>query len=492
MLGWFQRSWALTAVLEDARLAPAAVGPLDNAGWSVALDGDTAVVGVPSVGGPEAAVVFARDAQGSWVEQARLTPGSGVLASGFGLAVALDGDTAVIGAPHAAGKGAAYVFVRSADGSWLLQATLVGRDTDDGDQLGTAVIVAGDTVLIGAPNADVGTIRAGAVYAFKRDAAGAWAEQAKFSSSDYRTGDKFGCALAMSGPLVLVGAYYDDDGLGAAFVFAQDAGGNWVEQAKLTAGDTAVGDRFGHAVALSDATALVGAYRHNAGRGAVYVFTQDAGGSWQPQAKLTASDGGDEHKFGTSLTMQGNLAVIGAPYDGDGGNPTGSAYVFAQDGMGTWHERVRLAALDAQPGDNFGYAVALNGRALLVGAYGVDHPAAVDGGAAYLFTAPDVLVDVTPLGPTSVPAGGTFAYRVQLMNRTAVPLSVQAAVLGRAPGGAEVVLQGPVTLTLNPGEVKVQSFAQTLPPGFTGEFELVGQVVTAMTWVEDAVSYTVP
>lgn len=214
-----------------------------------------------------------------WTQQAELTASG---ANNFGISVAVDGSTAVVGArtngPNST-LGAAYVFVESG-GTWSQQAELTASDGATDDQFGYSVAVSGSTIVVGAP-------------------------QHPFS-------------LGGSGP-------------GKAYVFVEN-GGTWSQQAELKASDGAVGDSFGYSVAASGGAAVVGAPGHmigsNQAQGAVYVFAP-SGGTWSQQAELTAADGSRYNGFGTSVGVSGGTALAGAPSHEVGSNGAqGAAYVF--------------------------------------------------------------------------------------------------------------------------------------------------------------------
>ena len=333
------------------------------------------------------------------LQQAELTAADGADGDQFGYAVAVGGDTAVIGAPFhdtagMADEGAAYVYTRSG-GVWNLQAELTAADGAPGDQFGYAVAYSQDTVLVGAPGHDAaGRSNAGAVYAFVRTG-GSWAQQAKLTdtvSADAEF-DELGYSVALDGETALIGAPFRHGALGhgAAWVFTRVGGSwsAWTAQPVLTAADGASGDRFGYTVALSGDTALIGAPRHSVfgtyQAGAAYAFVR-TGGSWAQQAKLTAADGAYEDQFGSSVALSGDAALIGSPYrDSLGEADAGAAYAFARSG-GTWTEQQALIAGDREnPDDRLGSAVALSGDTALVGAPGWDSELAAGAGAAYFF-----------------------------------------------------------------------------------------------------------
>ena len=225
-------------------------------------------------------------------------------------------------------------------------------------------------------------------------------QQAELTASDGAAGDQFGFSIALSGDgnTAVVGAFgHTVNGnvyQGAAYVFT-NSGGNWSQQAELSASDGAAGDWFGDSVALSGDgnTAVLGASGHavngNQIQGAAYVFTNSAG-SWSQQQELTASDGEYEDEFGISVAMSsdGNTALVGAyAHTVNGNRYQGAGYVFTNS-AGSWSQQAELTASDGVYDDEFGISVALSsdGNTALVGA--LFHT--VNGnryqGAAYVFT----------------------------------------------------------------------------------------------------------
>jgi hypothetical protein len=323
----------------------------DRFGNSVSVSGDTVVVGalVAEVGGnygQGAAYVFYRNQGGpdGWGQVAKLTAADGAEMDEFGYSVSVDGDTAVVGADFAdaggnANQGAAYVFYRDQGGlgAWGQVAKLTAVDGAAFDWFGYSVSVSGEAAVVGALMADVGgNANQGAAYVFYRDQGGAdaWGQAAKLTAADGASNDQFGKSVSVDGDTALVGAKYADIGAdqGAAYVFYRDQGGlgAWGQVAKLTAADGAAGDQFGFYVSVSGDTAVVGApyadFLYGANAGAAYVFYREGGGAdaWGQVAKLTADDGTESDYFGYSVSVDGDTAVVGAIYAGVGG----AAYVF--------------------------------------------------------------------------------------------------------------------------------------------------------------------
>jgi Bacterial Ig domain/FG-GAP repeat len=329
----------------------------DHFGWSASLGGDTIVVGayLAYAGGNAnqgAAYIFYRDQGGpdAWGQVAKLTAADGAAGDHFGQSVSLSGDTVVVGADYAdvggnVDQGTAYVFYRDqgSPDAWGQVAKLTAADGATGDRLGWSVSLNGDTVVVGAPFADVGgNADQGAAYAFYRDQGGpdAWGQVAKLTAADGAYDDRFGVSAALSADTVVVGAHMADvggnAGQGAAYVFYRDQGGPgaWGQVAKLTAADGTAGDRFGVSAVVDGDAAVVGAdfaqAGGNWGRGAAYAFYRNHGGpdAWHLAAKLTAADSAWADQFGWSVTASGGTVVDGAPFAEVGGIlRRGAAYV---------------------------------------------------------------------------------------------------------------------------------------------------------------------
>jgi hypothetical protein len=229
---------------------------------------------------------------------AKLTASDGAALDEFGTSVAVSGDTVVVGAPFDRiggnkDQGSAYVFVKPGSG-WTTTSTftakLTASDGAGGDRFGSSVAVSGDTVVVGAPRADIGVPadNRGAAYVFVKPSGG-WSnmtETAKLTASDGAVDDQFGYSVAISGDTVVVGAPLAEIGSntnqGAAYVFVKPSAGwsDMTETAKLTASDGAADDYFGFSVAISGDTVVVGAPRDDIGgntnQGSAYVFGSGA------------------------------------------------------------------------------------------------------------------------------------------------------------------------------------------------------------------------
>ncbi len=359
----------------------------DHFGCSVAISGDTALVGAyDAADSAGKAYVYVRSGT-TWMQQAVLTAADGRSGDQFGVAVALSGDTALIGADGAAlkpglGQGAAYIFVRSG-ASWTQQQKLTASDPADFDHFGSAVALSGDTALVGVPHDLVDDhANQGSVYVFARSGT-AWSQQAHLTASDGAAADWFGYAVALSGDIALVGAAVDDIAAqydqGSAYIFTRN-GAVWTQSAKLTVAEGMKEDRLGYAVALAGDTALVSAVNVDSGKSAVYVFV-GSGSSWNRQAQWTVAGGANYDNFGQSVALAGEMALVGArPTNGS----LGSAYPFTRTD-GAWLQEAQLFASDGTSSDQFGSSVSLSGPWALVGAPNATVGSHLYQGAAYLY-----------------------------------------------------------------------------------------------------------
>ncbi|WP_437317615.1 cadherin-like beta sandwich domain-containing protein [Sorangium sp. So ce385] len=382
--------------VQQAYLKPSTADVNDDFGYSLSLSGDTLAVS-------------ARGEDSS--------------------ATGVNGNQANNGAP---GSGAVYVFRRSG-GTWSQEAYLKASNTDAQDQFGHAVALAGDTLVVGAPGEDSGSTgvnggqggavvsQTGAAYVFTR-AGATWAQQAYLKASNTGAGDAFGTSVAISGDTIAVGATGEASaatgvngvqtdnaapGSGAVYVFAR-AGTTWSQQAYLKASNTGAGDAFGASVAISahalavgatgEASAATGANGAQAddsapGSGAVYVFTR-SGTSWSQHTYLKASNAESGDAFGASVSIDNDFLAVGAPgedsssaawgwLESDNGAPgSGAAYLFERGG-GVWSQDAYIKASNTGASDAFGARLALSGTTLLVAAASEDSSATgVDGDGA--------------------------------------------------------------------------------------------------------------
>jgi hypothetical protein len=290
----------------------------------------------------------------------------------FGESVAISGDTAVVGAPGddttAWDQGSAYVFVRSG-ATWSMQQRLLAQDAAANDHFGYSVAISGETVVVGAPGDNS---LAGSAYVFVRNGT-SWTQQQKLGMPGGAGGERFGYSVALSGETVVVGAPYSN----AAQIWTR-SNGVWNKNQDLKANWTlnaGVAAAFGHSVAISGSVVVVGdpfqIVDSRPSQGAAYVFVLDLTLGTSTQHRLTASDGAAGDLFGWSVALSGSRLVVGAPLGDASGCATcntGAAYVFARNGGTTWSPEQKLIANDGASGDWFGRSVAISGSTVAVGA----------------------------------------------------------------------------------------------------------------------------
>jgi PKD repeat protein len=282
-------------------------------GVSVSVCGDTALIGAcfDDDNGVDSgsAYIFTSDGT-TWTQQQKLLASDGTSYDKFGYSVALDENTALVGAEFIS----AYVFIHEEDG-WSQQAILTPSGGATYDALGNPVAISNDTALFG-------------TYVFTVTS-GNWSQQAHLIGSDTQPYDHFGWSGDLDGNTAVIGAPFDDDvgvNSGTVFVFTRN-GDTWSQQAKLHAFDGYDSDLFGFSVSIDEDQVFVGAADKNGGRGAGYGFLRQ-GTEWIEEGKATASDGAPSDYFGWSIDLKSDIVVIGAHYDDDQGPDSGSAYVF--------------------------------------------------------------------------------------------------------------------------------------------------------------------
>jgi uncharacterized repeat protein (TIGR01451 family) len=480
----------------QAYLLPPYVTADDRFGRTVSISGDTVLVGAPlddRPGGANlgSAYAFARSG-GFWAEQQFLHPSDGATDDNFGAAVAVDGDTAVVGSPlhdspAGADAGAVYVFVRAGT-AWTEQQKLAASDAAAANSFGSSVSISGDTIVVGAPRADTGGgVDAGAAYVFLRSGI-TWTEQQKLVASDGTAGDLFGSFVSIDGDTAVIGAPGDDpvaNNEGSAYAFVR-SGSTWTQQQKLIAPDASAQDLFGAAVSIAGNTTVIGAPAADgvsASAGAAYVFLR-SGAVWSFQQKLAASDGLTDDEFGIGVSLSADTALVGAR-KGDGAVPdTGASYVYVRSGV-SWSEQQKLLAPDGAADDAFGTAVSVDGDQAAVGAPLDDTVGGPDSGTVHMFlriSIADLAVTKTDGQATAAP-GEQITYTIVVSN--AGPEAVTgAAVSDTVPAALQAVTW---TCSASPGSSCTPSGAgnindaANLLVGGTATYLLTGTVDIAAT-----------
>ena len=320
---------------ETARITLSAMhGPPDGFGAALAADGELVLIGAPGLDdGTGAAILYHRDAGGEWREAARLMPEGAGADAGFGRAVALDGNVAVVAAPgDGDGAGAVYVFTRSGD-SWSQGGRFPGEEGANG--LGTAIALDGTTLL--ASTASSFEQPEVAVHAFRLDRASGALESLGVLNPGDDLGERhgFGSTLAARGGRAFIGAPFAN-GTGRVLVFIPDAGtGEWARSGALAAFDAESFTQFGATIGFEGDDLWVGAPGSDRGQGSLYRFVSDGAGGWNSVVKSTREGLGDFPSFGSSLALAGDVSVVGA---GGIDSRAGGAVLRERGADGEWTE----------------------------------------------------------------------------------------------------------------------------------------------------------
>lgn len=366
-------------------------------GYSVATQGDIMVVGAPYDDGVAnnagAAFVHGRNVGGAnaWGLIKRLEPnGADVIRDEFGSSVAIDGDTIVVGARDDGSTlqeyGKVYIYQRDQGGAdnWGEVTTVRATQLGSYQNFGESVAIEGDTLVVGAGfDQDDG-----AAYVFERDQGGTdnWGPITRIRPQFLSTDARFGADVDISGDVIAVGA--PDDRLanlggfavpmGSVFLYERNEGGpnNWGEIRRVVASDRSQGDRFGDRISIDGDRLAVGAYRRGvitSRKGAVYISERDEGGvdNWGEVIKLSAPDAAEDDLFGRDVLLQGDRLLVGATFDDDGAQDSGSVYEFDRNlpTADSWGVVKKLQAFDPALGDLFGFAIAADGSTIVVGAH---------------------------------------------------------------------------------------------------------------------------
>ncbi len=352
----------------------------DWLGYAVATSGEWLLAGAPydDLGGGNSGSVAAYRLTGGTPEQVDLlAPDDGHRGMYFGMSLAISGEHCAIGAPwdddRGHRSGSAYVFRWNGE-RWVQEAKLVAPDGAAEDRFGYSVAIDGGRIAVGARWDDDRGENCGSVHLFERDGE-EWTPVEKLVPEQAGTGDEFGISVALSGDRLAVGAFGDPlqgPQSGAAYVFhRRDI--RWVPEARLLASDAAKGDGFGLCVALDGPTCVVGApWKGDATEtgGAVYVFER-AGETWPQRARLDPRTPVAGGHFGRSVSLSAGCILVGAPYGGARPARSGAAFLYRRV-EGRWKRLGELPRPRSEAQDGFGWAVAISGERIAVGARGLD------------------------------------------------------------------------------------------------------------------------
>jgi hypothetical protein len=460
----------------------------DQAGFSVAIDSNWAMSGAArsdTIFSNAGKVLVYHRTNGNWSLVQTLVSGDPQTQGDFGWSLDLSGDRAIVGAfseaEASAIAGAAYVFERSGS-SWAQTAQLFGDTTESA--FAHSVAISGDYAVVGAPYAPPPTfVGAGLVFVYRRDSLGAWLRDTTLHASDAIPNIDFGMSVAIDDDVIVVGAKKGVVGGtiigGAAYVFRR-SGSVWAQETKLTALDAHYHDYFGTSVSVSGDTAIVGADgddEKGTDAGAAYVFERDSLGVWQQVHKImpAALTAGDE--FGAAVSIDDRWAIAGAWLAGANDSHKGAAWMYHRDNS-FWGEASMLAPQFISHGATFGASVSISGTCAIVGAPNHSPQGQLKVGAAYIgcATVPgvedfhlDIICCWQPPTPNPQPAAATIQYR---NGGTAQRIGRRRVELV-SPNGRVTESVSARTIVLSPGEsISERVVMQIEPPLQLGRHEL--------------------
>ena len=350
----------------------------DRFGYSIAIDNGIVAVGAYHDDGNSGSAYLFNASTGAQI--AKLLPSDGAGSDFFGVSIAIDNSVVAVGAfghdDNGDNSGSAYLFDISDPKTPVQIAKLLPNDAAAGDWFGFSIALDNGTVAVGAPYNDDNGSNSGSAYLFN---AATGAPIVKYLPSDGAAYDAFGRSIAIDNNIVAVGAANDDDNgslSGSAYLFHASSG---AQIAKILPIDGVAGDLFGHSIAIDNGVVAVGARRdddNGTWSGSAYLFNASTGAQI---AKLLPIDGVAYDRFGVSVAISGATAIIGAVLDDD----NGSTYLFDTT---TGRQIAKLLAKDGAADDLFGHSVGISGATAIVGAH-YDDDNGINSGSAYLFDA---------------------------------------------------------------------------------------------------------
>src|SRR5688572_969695 len=387
------------AQILDAKLMAPDGGQGDHLGWAVATSPGWAFCTSPGdddVLNASGAIYVFQDTGSGWTFAQKLKAGVPALQVQMGECVAASDSWLVAGAPIDAPFGGAYsgsAEVYRLEGDvWVHSQKLIPSDHQTAYHVGASADLSGERMVLGAPDDFTAS---GSVYVFELSGS-TWVEVAKIAAPQREFFSRFGFDVAIDGDTLVAGAPFSDQGVpnsrqGAVYVFER-SGSTWQFQQLLVASDPQQHDNFGRSLALDGDRLLVGGYHDHAQTddGAMYVFERQ-GGVWTLTAELLASDDAGQTRFGSTVDLQGDLAIGSAPSDNDHGLNAGTAYVFRRNAGGGWLQIAKATVPDPSSNGQIGAAVALFGDRALLGSIGDDwacpsNPFTCNSGAAYVLS----------------------------------------------------------------------------------------------------------
>ncbi len=373
----------------------------DQLGGAVAISGNYAIAGASSANSSRGAVYIYKKENNVWIEQTKLTIPNASFLTNFGYSVAIDGDYAVVGARNdretGTRAGAVYVFKRDGN-NWIQQARLEATNRIINDYFGSSVSISNDYIIVGAENKDINGTKTGAAYIYKRTGT-TWNLQSELVATDGQDGDKFGTSVSIYGNHAVVGAS-NVDTYGAVYAYTIQ-NSQWILKNKIISPQRRYQGEFGVAVDIEREYLVIGAPKQqgeNYHSGAAWLYKDD-GYEWKEYQRLTVNGSVSSSLryslLGNSVSISNNYIIVGAKNHTARGNQAGMAYVYRRQenqffnsySTGLIANNIPLASDSVSAGDYFGYSVAIDGDNAIVGAIGDDQLENASG-AVYFFAPP--------------------------------------------------------------------------------------------------------
>jgi len=315
---------------------------------------------------------------------------------GFGWVTAISGKQALVAAPFADAQmpntGAVFVYREASPNNWIADGQLLASDLGTNDQFGHSIAIDGNIAVVGAPFQNT---QQGAVYIFSLDAySGTWNQVQKLTTPNTAGWPQFGKSVAIDGDTILVSGWLAEStssSIGEVYLYEKDKLlGQWILKQTLIPSNPSAAQRFGPSVSIRGNIVVVGSYANlvdgYSKAGAAHVYERNiTTGIWAETAKLIASDRYTDSFFGISVDTNGQSIVVGANKSSAVAPQAGSVYIFEKDQQGGWQQRTQIIASDAQANDHFGRWVSIAGNSIYVGASKASYNGISQAGAVYRY-----------------------------------------------------------------------------------------------------------
>tara|TARA_A100001015_G_scaffold293864_1_gene370967 strand:+ start:387 stop:1664 length:1278 start_codon:yes stop_codon:yes gene_type:complete len=347
-------------------------------GWDTALDGNTAVIGAPKF--DEGSIHVFERIDNIWTHIESISSPDWPQNDSFGKSVSIEGDTIAVGAPGL-GNGSVYIFEKN-NTNWVFKQKLSSSDGAPFDNFGNAISINDDTLVIGAYFDDDNGFSSGSAYIFER-LNGVWEEQQKLLPKSGYYNNHFGRSLSLDNDYLIIGSPGYLAGAGAAYIFKKN-NNIWEETDRLTPSSAVQYAYFGTTVDIENEISIVGAWADNS----AFIFSNE-NNIWIEKQKIVADDAVANDSFGSHVSIESDIIVVGASRNSNNNIKTGSAYIFAKE-SNIWEQKQKLITNDGSQDDYFGQSISIENGTILIGAPYADDESNSDSGSSYFYTIPQI------------------------------------------------------------------------------------------------------